>query len=245
MILSRRVFLGLGGASVIAAPSFFAEGQGQVDSLLIGQVPPLLDHILLGCSELQSGIEFVERHTGVRAAMGGVHPGRGTQNALLSLGTRRYLEIIAPDPAQHTDHPLAAKLQSLTEPRLVGWAAHLRNIDALAAQLRQEGIAATGPTPGERQRPDGKTLHWQTVNLKDDLNGLLPFFIEWAADCLHPSEDAPPGCQPLCLELLTPDPTGLAKLASKLGLDAPIATGASPQLHAIIEGPKGDLSVTS
>src|SRR5579863_666599 len=123
MILSRRAFLGLGGASVFAAPWFFAEGQGQVDSLLIGQVPPLLDHILLGCGDLQSGIEFVEQHTGVRAAMGGVHPGRGTQNALLSLGTRRYLEIIAPDPAQHTDNALAAKVQSLTEPRLVGWAA--------------------------------------------------------------------------------------------------------------------------
>jgi len=250
MILSRREFLGLGGASLFAARSLLVEGQGQMDSLLIGQVPPMLDHILLGCSELQGGIEFVEQHTGVRAAMGGVHPGRGTQNALLSLGTRRYLEIIAPDPAQHTDNPLAddalaAKLQSLTEPRLVGWAAHPRNIEALAAQLKQAGIEAAGPTPGARQRPDGKVLHWQTLNLKDDLNGLLPFFIEWAADSLHPSEDAPPGCQPLELVLLTPDPTGLGNLASQIGLDVPIARGASPQLHAVIEGPKGTLSVSS
>ena len=181
----------------------------------------------------------------VRAAIGGVHPGRGTQNALLSLGTRRYLEIIAPDPAQHTDNPLAAKLQALVKPRLVGWATHPRNIEALAAKLQQAGIEATGPTPGERQRPDGKTLHWQTLNLKEDMDGLLPFFIEWAADSLHPSEDAPPGCQPLCLELLAPDPAGLAKLAQKLSLDAPIARGATPQLHAVIQGPKGILSVTS
>jgi hypothetical protein len=245
MILSRRVFLGLGGASVFAARSFFVEGQGPVDSLLIGQVPPLLDHILLGCGDLQSGIEFVYQHTGVRAAMGGVHPGRGTQNALLSLGTRRYLEIIAPDPAQHTDNALAAKVQSLMEPRLVGWAAHPRNIGALAAQLKQAGIEATGPTPGARQRPDGKTLHWQTLNLKDDLNGLLPFFIEWAADSLHPSEDAPTGCQPLELVLLTPDPVGLGKLAGQLSLDVPIARGASLELHAVIQGPKGTLSVRS
>jgi hypothetical protein len=34
-------------------------------------------------------------------------------------------------------------------------------------------------------------------------------------------------------------------LASKLSLDAPIAGGASPQLHAMIQGPKGGLSVTS
>ena len=245
MILSRREFLGLGGASLFAASPFLVEGQEQVDALLIGQVPPLLDHILLGCGELQSGVEFVEQRTGVRAAVGGVHPGRGTQNALLSLGTRRYLEIIAPDAAQHTDNALAAKLQSLTEPRLVGWAAHPRNIEALAAQLKQAGIEATGPTPGSRQRPDGKTLHWQTLNLKDDLNGLLPFFIEWAADSLHPSEDAPPGCQPLELVLLTPDPVGLGKLAGQLSLDVPIARGGSPQLHAVIQGPKGTLSVSS
>jgi hypothetical protein len=127
----------------------------------------------------------------------------------------------------------------------VGWAAHPRNIQALAAQLNRAGIKATGPTPGSRQRPDGKVLHWQTLTLEDDQNGLLPFFIEWAADSLHPSEDAPTGCQPLRLELLTPDPSGLSELASKLSLDAPIAKATTPQLHMVIQGTKGTLSVTS
>ncbi len=40
------------------------------------EVPPLLDHILLGSSGLDGGIDFVEERTGVRAAFGGVHPGR-------------------------------------------------------------------------------------------------------------------------------------------------------------------------
>src|SRR5579864_1344743 len=166
--VSRRAFLALAGSAALFPRVAWARED----------VPPLLDHFILGCDDLDRGIDFVEQHTGVRAAFGGVHPGRGTQNALLALGTRRYLEIIAPDPAQHTDNPLAddalaAKLQSLTEPRLVGWAAHPRNIEALAAQLKQAGIEAAGPTPGARQRPDGKVLHWQTLNLKDDLNGLL------------------------------------------------------------------------
>ena len=213
----------------------------------------MLDHILLGCSDLQAGIAFVEQHTGVRAAFGGVHPGRGTQNALLSLsastaqGLGRYLEIIAPDPRQSSGtSPLLDKLKQLAEPRLVGWAAHLRNnIEAYAAKLKQDGIEATGPTPGSRKRPDGKDLHWQTLNLKDDANGLLPFFIQWSATTTHPSADAPSGCQLLRFELDSPNPAPLAILTAKLHLDAIIVKGTTAQLRATTKGLTGTLSLTS
>jgi hypothetical protein len=244
MIFARRSFLHSAGAAFIA-PSFLLQDKVP----LVDQVPPMLDHILLGCSELQYGIDFVAQHTGMRAAFGGVHPGRGTQNALLSLGERRYLEIIAPDAKQDRIEqyaaPMLEHLKQLTSPALVGWAAHPRNIEALAAQLKSAGIEYFGPFPGSRQRPDGRTLRWKTLNLKDDANGLLPFFIEWSSDSVHPSADAPSGCQLLRLELLTPDSASLAKLAQQISVQVPIAASAKPQLHAVIKGTRDTLSLNS
>jgi catechol 2,3-dioxygenase-like lactoylglutathione lyase family enzyme len=210
------------------------------------EVPPLLDHILLGCNDLEKGIAFVEEKTGVRAAFGGVHPGRGTRNALLSLGEKHYLEIIAPDPAQpNAIEPMSLALKKLTEPRLVGWAAHPGDLDAFAKKLRDAGLAFEGPRPGSRARPDGRVLNWKTLNLKDDHGGLLPFFIEWSADSLHPSADAPKGCSLLHFGAVTPETEDLASVASLLHLDLHMAFGALPLLQGTIAGPKGELAVTS
>ena len=245
--IPRRSFVVITGAALVAPNSLLGNQRQQSDvPPLVDQVPPMLDHILLGCNDLQRGISFVEQHTGVRAAFGGVHPGRGTQNALLSLGTRRYLEIIAPDPQQtSSSSELSTELKKLSEPRLVGWAAHPGDVQVLAADLARAGVAAEGPTPGSRKRPEGSVLHWKTLNLKDDANGLLPFFIEWSADSPHPSADAPSGCQLLRFELLTPDPVALDKRTAQLKLKAPLVKAASSQLHAVISGPKGKLDATS
>jgi len=245
--IPRRSFVATTGAALVVPYSLLGNQRQQSEvPPLVDQVPPMLDHILLGCNDLQLGIAFVEQHTGVRAAFGGVHPGRGTQNALLSLGTRRYFEIIAPDPQQtSSSSELPAKLKKLTEPGLVGWAAHPGDLHVLAADLARAGLAAEGPTPGSRKRPDGSVLHWKTLNLKDDANGLLPFFIEWSAASPHPSADAPSGCQLLRFELLTPDPAALDKQITLLNLKAPLAKNPVPQLHAVISGPKGKLDVSS
>ena len=209
-------------------------------------VPEKLDHILLGCSDLDHGIAFVEQRLGAKAMFGGVHPGRGTQNALLSLGQRHYLEIIAPDPAQpNSKSARRSQLEKLTEPRLVEWAAHPGDLSSFAKRLQQAGLTFEGPTPGSRKRPDGRLLRWQTLTLNDDASGLLPFFIEWSADSPHPSTDAPAGCLLTRFELATPEPDKLAKTLVLLSLDVPVVKGEKPQLRARIAGPKGTLELTS
>jgi hypothetical protein len=198
----------------------------------------MLDHILLGCNDLNRGIAFVEEHTGVRAAFGGVHPGRGTRNALLSLGEKHYLEIIAPDP-QQTEASDTRDLQKLSEPRLVGWAAHPGDITQFADHLQKLGIAFEGPKPGSRKRTDGRLLQWKTLELKNDADGMLPFFIEWSAGTTHPSVDAPPGCKIESFAISSPNDADLQHLCSQLHLDVHVQHSEKPQLHARISGPGG------
>ena len=232
--ISRRLFLALTGGALVMPRIVRGEES----------VPTLLDHILLGCNDLQRGIDFVEQHTGVRAAFGGVHPGRGTQNALLSLGTRRYLEIIAPDPKQNapTGH---MQLATLTEPRLIGWAAHPGDLGAFAKKLGDAGVTFEGPTPGSRKRPDGRVLSWKTLTLKDDRGGLLPFFIEWSADSKHPSEDAPHGCKLDSFSATSPNPDSLVQTLNALGLEMPVPSGEKEHLLAKLSSTKGTFETTS
>lgn len=207
-------------------------------------IPKILDHILLGCTDLDAGVDYVYQRTGVRAAAGGVHPGAGTKNALLSLGPLRYLEIIAPDPLQPASSDPRG-LASLKNPALVGWAAHRHDLSEFAALLRGAGIECMGPNPGSRARPDGTTLNWKTLALKDVREGVLPFFIEWDSHSVHPSVDAPAGCRLSDFRIDTPDPPALKTLAAKLQLDVQIRHSNKAQLAATIVGPKGSLSLLS
>jgi Glyoxalase-like domain len=235
--LSRRRFLFMASAALAATRISQAV---QPDS-----VPKLLDHILIGSPDLDTGIAFVENITGVRAAFGGVHPGAGTQNALLSLGENRYLEIIAPDPKQPVSAD-ARDLRTLDEPVIVGWAQHPGDIEAFAQRVKSEGFEVVGPKPGSRKRPDGRVLNWKTLALKDDAHGLFPFFIEWGAGSMHPSIDAPQGCTLDLFEAFTKekDLAQTRQLAGQLNLDLKITSSTGVNLRAIIAGPKGRLDIT-
>jgi len=243
--ISRRTFCVFTAGAVMTSPIWAAEKE-------VAGFPALLDHVLLGCNDLDHGIAFVEEHTGVHAAFGGVHPGRGTQNALLSLGERRlgdlnprrYLEIIAPDPKQSSVGQYSV-IQNLKEPCLIGWAAHRDDLDQFAAWLLKEGIQFDGPQPGSRQRPDGQVLHWKALRLNDDHGGLLPFFIEWSSDTIHPSVDAPRGCHLESFELLTPDPEVLKKTADQVGVAVAISKADKAQIRVVIKCAGNELRLTS
>jgi hypothetical protein len=206
-----------------------------------------VDHLLLGIGDLDAGIAWVEKTTGVRAAVGGTHPGMGTRNALLSLGGRRYLEIIAPDPAQ-TEFRFSIDVRRLTEPRLITWAGGTADIEALAKKARAAGLEVFGPRDGSRARPDGRTLAWKTLGIQSALgmDGVepIPFFIEWAAGSIHPSRDSPAGCGLEALAFEHPRAAEVAATLEKLGVRQEVKRADRARLTARLRTPKGSVTLS-
>jgi len=240
MRISRRWFLGLTAMAMTTRP--IALGADNMPS-----VPANLDHILLGAADLDHGIAWMEERSGVRAIFGGVHPGRGTRNALLSLGPGRYLEIIAPDPQQASatsGNDMANRLRAIREPRLIGWAAHTDDLASLVQKAAAAGIAIENPRDGSRVRPDGKTLQWRSFALKKDFDGVLPFFIEWNRNSIHPSQDAPSGCTLQHFSIESPAMEDVRLVVGKLGLEVELRPAKTPFLRARIIGKRGAFEIT-
>jgi len=235
-LLSRKDFLLL-AATLAAIPHQILADDG---------IPSMLDHILLGVRDLDEGISFIEKKSGVRAIVGGSHPGAGTRNALISLGAERYLEIIAPDPQQSSaPNALHTGLADLRAPGLIGWAIHTHDIAGVAANLRKAAIAFDGPLDGSRKRPDGQLLQWKTLRLKDDRGGTLPFFIEWGKSTTHPSVDAPRGCSLASFSVGSPNPAELRQLFHQVGVAVTVDSAAAPKLSARFEAARGIFELAS
>lgn len=199
-----------------------------------------IDHVILGVNDLQKGIEEFERLTGVRAVYGGAHPGRGTHNALASLGEPRYLEILAPNPEDGGDPSWIGDLKGLSSLIPVGWAARGEDLPALQKSLNDQGIETDEVRPGARNRPDGTRLAWKTLGFASS-NPLLPFFIEWDPAGAHPSATSPGGCRLTGFTLEDPTPDTLRKPLRAAGLQVDVRAGEKPRIRISLACPKGNV----
>jgi len=204
----------------------------------------LIDHFVLGVSDLEHGIGFVERLTGVRPAVGGRHESLGTWNALLALGERQYLELLAPDPTQERLVPPLEPLRCLVTPTLAKWAVATHDIEAGADFLERYGVG--GPIEsGSRSMTDGSVLAWRQVGFLSDADHGFPFLIQWAEGSVHPSEGAPGGCTLRSTELRHPAPERLQAVCAALGVDALVRSAAAPALVVVLDTPAGEVTLRS
>jgi hypothetical protein len=195
-----------------------------------------IDHVILGINDLERGVREFESKTGVAPTRGGEHPGRGTQNALVSLGEGRCLEILAPAATQQPAAPREAAV-SHANLTLVGWALHAPALDSLVHQVRGAGIQIEGPIPGSRRAPDGALLAWQSASV-DEL-GVTPFFIEWSKQTPHPSTTSPSGCTLAGMEVTSPSPQRLQLLFKTVSYAGTVLRGDQSHMNITLDCPGG------
>jgi hypothetical protein len=236
--ISRRRFLEFGS---VAGLMLFA------GEIMYANEDLALDHLLLAINDRDQGMEWIENKFGVKPAIGGNHPGLGTRNALLSLGPNCYLEIIAPDPDQKT-YTFHLDIRTITTPQIITWCVGTKDIEALVKKVKESGFDIMGPFAGSRARPDGKILKWKTAFIQEKfgVNNVdpVPFFIEWAKDSIHPSQDSPEGCTLHSFEIEHPQAGKLQEVLKTLGLDVKVNQSQNAKLVATIASPKGELKLS-
>jgi hypothetical protein len=180
-----------------------------------------LDHIIVAAQSLADGCDFIEARLGVRPQAGGKHVAMGTHNALVGLGPRQYLEVIAIDPeGQAPERPRWFDLDeprmraSLAEgPRLIHWAARTDDLEKVQARCPLDQGVAHPMARGD--------LHWR-ITIPDDGHlpgaGLVPTLIQWT-DAIHPSNHlADSGIRVVTLAGEHPDPARIRAALVALGL---------------------------
>jgi Glyoxalase-like domain len=149
-----------------------------------------LDHVMWACDDLERGSRRFETLTGVKPRYGGVHASGLTHNALVPLGPRCYLEILAPTgPQTPADDAWCRLARTAHEPRILTYCVRSsRPLSELAQTAEGLGAHKAEVSGNGRTTPEGVKLSWQWLAPTIDRFGLaFPFFIDWL-DSPHPAE---------------------------------------------------------
>ena len=207
-------------------------------------MPSNIDHIIWACPDLDAGIAEFETMTGVRAQAGGKHPHLGTHNALMHLGNRRYLEIVAPDP-DHDGGPWSRSLQQLSEPTLLHWVIARPNLGDYVNGLSGLVGGDNGVTSISRHHPKLGLLNWEILLLPRHKFGcLIPFLIDWG-ESIHPTELLEHECTLRSVRITSPQLADLMKVYSWLAIDVEFAEAADPKLEFLIDTPNGEINLAT
>ena len=211
-----------------------------------------IDHVIWAVPDLDRGVQLFREMSGVDPVVGGVHPGRGTRNSLVSTGEDVYLEIIAPDPAQMPFDPettpvqaFAHEISQMADPEVDMFAVSATDLEEIAARGRELGLEVVGPTPGQRETPDGNLIRWSHVDFVGHGFGqFVPFAINWL-DSPHPSTTSPVGAVIEGITVEHPRADELRRIYEGLGVPATVVQADEPRIVVRLTSANGPFEVTS
>jgi hypothetical protein len=207
-----------------------------------------LDHLVVAGATLAQTIEHFADLTGVVARPGGRHATMGTHNALVRLGPRTYLELIAIDPdAAPPARPRWFDLDDATlqtalgdRPALIHWVARTTDIDRAVARATHAPGPIHALSPGD--------YRWR-ISVPDDGrrpgDGLVPTLIQWDV-AQHPTDTLPDqGVSLVELAGSHPSPDAIRRSLDALGVAGAVRVTSAPRprLAAMLRTPRGLVTI--
>lgn len=204
-----------------------------------------IDHIVFCAPTLESGIDYILKHTGIKATYGGRHLSRGTHNAIFKLGNHSYFEILAPDPENKgIPPPRWMGVDLIEKPRITRWAIKSDTIERDAEVLSNYKSEYGDVQSGSRALKDGSLLSWQLTDpLTKPKIEVVPFLLDWQKS-KHPTTTLPDTCKLKAIRLEHPDPEVVEKVTSALDLDILISPSDHSRIIVTIETPNGTIELS-
>ena len=218
------------------------------DKEMVQRANHYLDHIVIAINDLDEGIRQIERTTGVRPKEDGSDAQLGTHSAIIALGEKTFLEIIAPDPK--ADPALVdAELKPLFLDRIrtyesltpFSWAIGTSNIERTVAFARRSSTRTAEVMPGSRKRGWGRATGWEWTRVVRPESYVMPLFVQWDAGSKPPQDRAPGGCTLSALEVFSRVYKSVHALIATMQVDVESAGAEHESINLRLDCPRGEV----
>lgn len=206
----------------------------------------IVDHLVYCVPNLEKGIDELSEKLGVRAVIGGKHIYQGTKNALIKIGAKCYLEILAVDEENLTiTGERWMGIDLISEAKLTRWSTNILNLNEDRKIVADYNSKLAQFKEGSRLTPDGQQLQWvMSTPLAEPEVEPVPFLLDWSKSAVHPTDALEDSCQLLDLIIGLPAQASSVKdCLLKLAAPIKLIESAEPKISAIISSPKGIVEI--
>ncbi|MEM6592115.1 MAG: VOC family protein [Cyanobacteria bacterium P01_H01_bin.119] len=199
-----------------------------------------VDHLAICGPDTRQAAAEVEALTGIAPHLGEPEPGQFYWSASLSLGHRRFLEILGPNPAYRGFNPLTETVRRFDRLRPVFWYVGTDDFEGFSARSKALGA------PVERIQRVSYTYE-ATGDLIDYTRGVVGPGFRSARPCVIQWDKRPERVEPeqrlelRALRLTDPGAERLRNLFKALGIEQPVETGAA-HIAVDLDTPKGPIT---
>ena len=201
----------------------------------------VVDHIVFCVADLDEAIDHIKSLLGIRPVFGGYHKNKGTKNALLNLGNKCYLELLAIDDT-NTDFKgdRWMGIDMLDGPKITRWSLKSNDLEKDSDILSQKSQNLSQIIEGSRETSSGKLLSWSMIAPYHSPEiEVLPFMTDWSKSDIHPADSLEEGCKLNKVYLFHPKPEEVMPFLSQLGVDIVVKEGDEMKIEIEIMSPNG------